>query len=80
MFSFYLLLVIVLVIKKLYKNNLRILTLLHTYITEQTYSFLWQCIKDIVLVGAWHFLSEEHRDSQRKKSLRIAFSYHFCPV
>lgn len=54
--------------------------LLHTYITEQTHSFLWQRIKDIVLVGAWHFLSEEHRDSQRKKSLRIAFSYHFCPV
>lgn len=41
--------------------------LLHTYITEQTCSFIWQHIKDIVLVGAWHFLSEEHSDSQLKK-------------
>lgn len=40
--------------------------LLHTYITEQTCSFIWQYIKDIVLVGAWHFLSEEHSDSQLK--------------
>lgn len=52
------------VIKKLYKNNHRILTLLHTHITEQTRSFIWQHIKGIVLGGAWHFLSEEHSDSQ----------------
>jgi len=53
-----------LVIKKLYKNNHRILMLLHTCITEQTRTFIWQHIKAIVLVGICHFPSGEYSDSK----------------
>lgn len=38
--------------------------LLHTITERKTCSFIWQHIKDVILVGAWHFLSEEHSDSQ----------------
>lgn len=53
--------------------------LLHTHITEQTCSFIWQHIRDIVLVGARHFLSEEHSDSQLKKILRNRFLLSLLP-